>query len=73
MKTKSVKKIMEEHLKQEGLDGFYNPDSDNCACALPDIGICEAINLECFSGKKVKCPSDCGEHEFHIESILKED
>lgn len=60
----TVRDIVRLHLAQGGFDGLY---CDDCACTVDDLMPCDEIGIgECEPGMKSSCPSDCGEHGFHI-------
>jgi hypothetical protein len=68
-----VKDIVRDHLLAHGYDGLSNYTKTTwfgeCACDLADLCPCDGEGgvLSCVPGHKVPCPSDCGEHEWHIE------
>jgi hypothetical protein len=46
---------MADFLKQNGYDGLYNIEADNCACLLDDLAPCDGISDECTAGYKEIC------------------
>lgn len=67
----TVKEIIAQYLKDHDLDGLIS-DSDECVCVLEDLMECGDNCGDCVPGYRVPCPSDCGDHDFHI-SEKKED
>jgi hypothetical protein len=62
----TVNEIIMQYLKSNGYDGLFS--EDNCACSLEDLIPCCNSDwvLSCQAGYKHPCPSDCGEHDYHI-------
>lgn len=51
-------------LTRRGFDGLWNGDG-GCACKANDLYPC-GERQDCKPGHLKPCPSDCGEHDFHI-------
>jgi hypothetical protein len=62
----TVKEIVHFYLVSHGYDGLFNEDS--CACLGIDLAPCDEMRGDCQAGFKIPCPSDCGDHDFHISA-----
>lgn len=51
-------------LRRRGFDGLYFPGE--CACKVDDLYPCGERQDGCKPGVLKPCPSDCGEHDWHI-------
>lgn len=54
-----------KQLRRAGYDGLWNADGD-CACKVDDLYPCGERGDNCQPGVVKPCPSDCGEHDWHI-------
>ncbi len=62
----TVNEIIEQYLKASNFDGLFNEDTD-CACLVVDgLAPCGEVSRECKAGMRVACPTECGEHEWHV-------
>ena len=67
---KTVEDIVRWFLKNMGYDGLYN-EFGACACLVNDIAPCGEIQGTCQPGYLDDC--HCGEHDWHITPIKKEE
>lgn len=57
-------------LTRRGFDGLYSPGE--CACKVDDLYPC-GERQDCTPGHLRPCPSDCGEHDWHIGQAVPPD
>lgn len=60
----SIVTIVEEYLESNGYDGLFS--DCECACRIGNLMPCGETYGDCEAGYLQECPSDCGDHEFHI-------
>lgn len=61
----NLRELVAGALRKGGFDGLAHPDLE-CGCLLKDLMPCDEPSPECVPGRKVLCPEDCGDHNFHI-------
>jgi hypothetical protein len=52
-------------LRLAGYDGLYF-QAGECACKVDDLYPCGERQEDCRPGVLGPCPSDCGDHDWHI-------
>ena len=57
-------------LLKAGYDGLYF--AGECACKVDDLYPCGERQDECEPGYLQPCPSECGEHRWHIGKVKVE-
>ena len=62
----NIKQLIQRELAKNEMDGLGNTDL-GCACVYDDLAPCGHVQLDCVMGKKVPCPTECGDHDWHIE------
>lgn len=61
----TVRTIVKAWLITRGFDGLVDTQGD-CGCDYDDLMPCEGPQDRCVPGYRVVCPSDCGDHDWHI-------
>jgi len=59
----NIQEIVTAYLIEHGHDGLCG---DECGCELADLFPCGEDFSRCVLGRKMPCPPECGDHNFHI-------
>ena len=66
----TVQELVSWFLRANGYDGLFN-EYGECACLVDDLAPCGSLQSHCQPGYMGPCT--CGEHDWHITPIKKEE